>query len=120
MFWANVPSLFGYKRPNGWARDPRSSNELMRPTREGWLFVRRYGELWSVEREINSSETHEVLGFDLGPTPILHPDYRAAMLLAKNCYPEPPEYPRWLSWVPSRGWHQYQVKIALPSLKRKT
>jgi hypothetical protein len=62
------------------------------------LSVRRYGKLWSIERQ-RLGEKSEVLAFGYGPTPIFYHNFKAAMALAKHCHPNPREEAQCLRWV---------------------
>jgi hypothetical protein len=102
LYWINVVSPRGYSRSHHWT-GLTSSNERIKHLPEGALIVRRYGDFWSVERELRSVNAHEVLGLDIGFTPILHRNYKAAMTLAKRCHPVAPQASP-LSWLASAGY----------------
>jgi hypothetical protein len=62
------------------------------------LAVRRYGKLWSIQRQ-KLGETCEVLAFEFGPTPILLQDHEYARRIARQCHPSPCKEAR-CSWIP--------------------
>ena len=62
-----------------------------------FLFVPRYGNLWSVERMQCEIQVREVLVWSYSTTPLLLRDAKYATILAKECHPTPPEG---ICWVP--------------------
>jgi hypothetical protein len=66
-------------------------------TADNFLAVRRYNELWSIERELKNKGV-----LALNSKPVFFRDYKAAMAIAKHCHPNPPEKARrHLAWMPS-------------------
>jgi hypothetical protein len=66
-----------------------------------FLSVRRYGKLWSIERQMGSTDPDEVLAFTFGPTPILFDSHDVARRVARQCCePILPEEAECVCWIP--------------------
>lgn len=64
------------------------------------LSIRRYGELWSIERKkLEPATIGEVLAFAFGPTPILLQNHKLARMVARQNDPSPREEAQCL-WIP--------------------
>jgi hypothetical protein len=97
LYSANPLAYYGTNTPYRWIGRVRSG--LFRMVADPYILeVRRYGNLWGIERV--DGPIHEVLAFAYGPTLIFHRQHQAAMTLAKDCHPKPREEAQCMSWVP--------------------
>jgi hypothetical protein len=94
-------ATFGSNPPYRWVGSVRQGEFVMIGRDRDFLYVRRYGKLWSIERElIHEKLHHEVLAFAFGPTPIFHRRHQAAMVLAQHCHPKPRKEAQCACWIP--------------------